>query len=95
MIVAVMSHCFVYWLIREAADPDFSKSERGLLVRALAGLNHAGPGGVRVGWADASMVRSIEKSVPLRPSHRDLPRASVVGRNVFDPLGAALRSHRP
>ena len=36
---------FRYALIRDAADPAFSKAERGRLVRALADREHVGPGG--------------------------------------------------
>ena len=35
-------------MIREAADPALSKAERGALVRALAAVEHVGPGGERV-----------------------------------------------
>lgn len=41
---------FRYSLIREAADPALTKRERGELVREVAGRDHAGPGGRRVGW---------------------------------------------
>jgi len=36
---------FRYGLIREAADPELSRSQRGRLVRWLAGLEHRGPDG--------------------------------------------------
>ncbi|MBK7323994.1 MAG: hypothetical protein IPI82_16545 [Candidatus Microthrix sp.] len=34
---------FRYSLIREAADPELSPTERGALVRRLAGREHVGP----------------------------------------------------
>ena len=59
MIVAVNIALFRYSLIREAADPDASKTERGLLVRALAGRDHAGLvacglAGPTLRWSDPS-----------------------------------------
>ena len=50
---------FRYSLIREAADPAVSKAERGLLVRALAGREHTGPGGVRVRVGRSTIDRWI------------------------------------
>jgi len=39
---------FRYSLIRDAADPGLSKAERGVLVRALAAMQHRGPDGQMV-----------------------------------------------
>lgn len=39
---------FRYSLIRELADPELSAGERGVLVRGLASVDHAGPEGRRV-----------------------------------------------
>src|ERR1700675_2562288 len=39
---------FRYSLIREAADPALTKTQRGALVRALAARDHTGPSGERV-----------------------------------------------
>ena len=38
---------FRYSLVREAADPELSPAERGVLVRRLAAREHVGPGGKR------------------------------------------------
>lgn len=50
---------FRYSLIREAADPELTKAERGRLVRSLAAQDHAGPGGVRVRVARNTLDRWI------------------------------------
>jgi putative transposase len=63
---------FRYSLIREAADPGLSKAERGVLVRALVGRDHVGPGGelVRVGrssvdrWIRAWRAGGFDALVP-------------------------------
>ena len=50
---------FRYSLIREAADPALSTRQRGMLVRALAGAEHAGPTGRRVRVARGTLDRWI------------------------------------
>jgi len=50
---------FRYSLIREAADPELSKAERGRLVRALAARDHLGPDGERVRVARNTVDRWI------------------------------------
>ena len=50
---------FRYSLIREAADPALSHAERGVLVRELAGREHAGPGGERIMIGRSSLDRWI------------------------------------
>lgn len=50
---------FRYSLIREAADPGVSSAERGLLVRAIAGRDHSGPGGIRVRVGRSTIDRWI------------------------------------
>ena len=48
---------FRYSLVRELADPELSKAERGVLVRALAERDHVGPDGARVRVSRASLDR--------------------------------------
>lgn len=50
---------FRYSLIREPADPALTTRQRGALVRALAGEDHAGPGGRRVKVARGTLDRWI------------------------------------
>ena len=50
---------FRYSLIREAADPTLSHAERGLLVRELAGREHAGPSGERIVIGRSSLDRWV------------------------------------
>ncbi len=50
---------FRYALIREAADPQLSPRERGVLVRALAAGEHAGPFGTRVQVSRVTLDRWI------------------------------------
>jgi putative transposase len=50
---------FRYSLIREAADPELTKAERGMLVRGLAERDHTGPGGARVRVARSTLDRWI------------------------------------
>ncbi|MBK7018062.1 MAG: helix-turn-helix domain-containing protein [Candidatus Microthrix sp.] len=50
---------FRYSLIREAADPDLSPTERGALVRRLAGREHVGPFGRRVRVGRSTLDRWI------------------------------------
>lgn len=52
---------FRYSLIREAADPALTKTERGRLVRSLAARDHIGPGGVRVRVARNTLDRWIRQ----------------------------------
>ena len=48
---------FRYSLVRELTDPALSKTERGLLIRALADRDHVGPDGKRVRVSRASLDR--------------------------------------
>ena len=50
---------FRYSLIREAADPELTRAERGRLVRALAARDHTGPGGEQVRVARNTVDRWI------------------------------------
>jgi putative transposase len=50
---------FRYALIRQAADPSLSRWERGVLVRALAATEHAGPCGERVRVSRPTLDRWI------------------------------------
>ena len=50
---------FRYSLIRPLVDPDLSKAERGLLVRALAEAEHVGPDGARVRVGRSTVDRWI------------------------------------
>ena len=50
---------FRYSLIREAADPALSATERGLLVRHLAARDHQGPDGERVVVSRSTLDRWI------------------------------------
>jgi putative transposase len=50
---------FRYALIRQAADPALTPRQRGELVRALAGREHAGPGGRRVRVSRPTLDRWI------------------------------------
>jgi len=50
---------FRYSLIREAADPALTTRQRGVLVRALAATDHAGPGGRRMKVARGTLDRWI------------------------------------
>lgn len=52
---------FRYSLIREAADPEVTKAERGRMVRALAAADHVGPGGTRVRVSRNTLDRWIRK----------------------------------
>jgi len=88
---------FRYSLIREAADPGLSKAKRGALVRELAAMDHAGPGGetLRVGrstldrWVRAYRQGGLDALVPA-------PRAGVsrVPAGVLD-LAVALKTEAP
>lgn len=88
---------FRYSLIREAADGGLSKAERGALVRELAGVDHAGPGGetIRVGrstldrWVRAYRAGGFDALVPAR-------RLGVTGvpAEVLD-LAVALKREAP
>ncbi|MGH7395654.1 MAG: DDE-type integrase/transposase/recombinase, partial [Candidatus Methylomirabilales bacterium] len=63
---------FRYSLVREPADPKWSKAERGALVRALASMEHVTPDGrrIRVGrstldeWIRAWRAGGFEALVP-------------------------------
>ena len=48
---------FRYSLVRELADPELSKAERGVVVRALAERDHVGPDGARVRVSRATLDR--------------------------------------
>ena len=50
---------FRYSLIREAADPALTHAERGVLVRGLAGREHAGPSGERIMIGRSTLDRWI------------------------------------
>ena len=50
---------FRYSLVREAADPELSPTERGRLVRRLAAREHVGPGGKRVRVGRSTLDRWI------------------------------------
>ena len=50
---------FRYSLIREAADPELSPTERGALVRRLAAREHVGPSGERVRVGRSTLDRGI------------------------------------
>jgi putative transposase len=50
---------FRYSLIREPADPDLTTRQRGALVRALAQVDHTGPGGKRVSVSRKTLDRWI------------------------------------
>lgn len=50
---------FRYSLIREAADPELSKRERGALVRRLAGREHVMPDGTRIRVGRSTLDRWI------------------------------------
>lgn len=50
---------FRYSLIRDAADPALTRAERGLVVRELAGREHAGPAGGRIRVGRSSLDRWI------------------------------------
>jgi putative transposase len=50
---------FRYSLIREAADPELSPTERGELVRRLAAREHVGPSGERVSVGRSTLDRWI------------------------------------
>lgn len=88
---------FRYSLIREVADPGLSKAERGALVRELADMDHAGPGGetLRVGrstldrWVRAYRQGGFDALVPA-------PRVggSRVPASVLD-LAVALKTEAP
>jgi putative transposase len=88
---------FRYSLIREAADPGLSAAERGALVRELAAMDHARPGGetVRVGrstldrWVRAYRRGGFDALVPA-------PRRGVrrVPGEVLD-LAVALKTEAP
>jgi len=52
---------FRYSLIREAADPELSGRERGLLVRHLAGREHVMPDGSRVRVGRSTLDRWIQR----------------------------------
>src|SRR5215212_5614583 len=88
---------FRYTLVREPADPGFSKAERGRLVRDLAAREHTGPDGrpVRVGrttlddWIRAYRAGGYEALVP-RP-RRVTPRTPA---RVIE-LALALKRERP
>jgi putative transposase len=50
---------FRYSLVREAADSELTKAERGALVRALSAMEHAGPDGRRVRISRPTLDRWI------------------------------------
>lgn len=52
---------FRYSLIREAADPELSNRERGLLVRQLAARGHVTPDGARVRVGRSTLDRWIHR----------------------------------
>ena len=91
---------FRYSLIREAADPAVSKAERGLLVRALAGRDHTGPGGerVRVGrstidrWIRDWRAGGFEALAPTARTIEPTTPASVLALSVSLKLEAPRRT---
>ena len=91
---------FRYSLIREAADPGVSKTERGLLVRALAGRDHTGPGGVRVRVGRSTIDRWIrewrtdgfEALLPTPRAAEPTTPASVLALSVSLKLEAPRRT---
>lgn len=52
---------FRYSLIREAADPELSKRDRGLLVRQLAAREHVMPDGTRIRVGRSTLDRWIQR----------------------------------
>lgn len=88
---------FRYALIREAADPSLSGRERGLLVRRLAEMEHAGPFGARVRVSRPTLDRWIRS---WRASGFDAlvppPRASQPGTPAhLLELAVALKKENP
>ncbi len=87
---------FRYSLIHPLADPELSGAERGAAMRALAGIDHVGPGGRRVEvsaptlrrWLRAWRVGGFEalfpvvRAQPTRTPAQVLDRAEVLKREA-------------
>ena len=88
---------FRYALVRQAADADLSPTQRGRLVRDLAGRDHIGPDGarVRVGrstldrWVRAYRAGGFDALVPAVRA-----RSSLTATEILD-LAVALKRQAP
>ena len=82
---------FRYSLVREASDPALSGAERGVLVRALAAMEHATPDGRRVRVGRSSLDRWI-RAYRAGGFEALLPKPRVVApRTAAELLGLAER----
>jgi len=88
---------FRYVLIREAADPELTTRQRGVLVRGLAAAEHAGPFGDRVRisrvtldrWIRAWRAGGFDALVPATPRSEPVTAAATLE------LAAALKREVP